>query len=411
MKKLFLIFGITLSILLIAFAVWFVAIRDKTVPPSEAIRDLLPFGSGEGLDIPGFVDNSNEGGDSQFFNDNGAPIARLFPLSTAPVAGMTVFSRGTETLVRYVERTTGHIYEAVLPNTSTSSALERKKITNTTIPKIYEAYFRSDGGAVVLRALRNDTDTDVTTAVTLIPPTTSSASSSEAVHTLTSINLRGDTGSMSVVGNNIYYSVEDSGAVVSTSFNNSSTNTLFSSQFTDWKVVPSGNGVILQTKPSENSAGYAYSINAGLVNKLLGPLVGLSVVSNSSGNRLLYSHFTDSGIQTSAKNLQSGVVIDISPSTLAEKCVWSKINSEIIFCGTSIGEFGSQEVSNWYRGAETFSDYIWKHNNADETANIIINPKTTYELDLDVINPQLSPKEDYLIFINKVDMSLWALQL
>ncbi len=76
-------------------------------------------------------------------------VPRLRKISTTPVAGAEVFSRrngsSTESIIRFVDRATGNIYE-----TSTSS-LAVIRVTNTTIPKINEAYFNSDGNSVLLQ--------------------------------------------------------------------------------------------------------------------------------------------------------------------------------------------------------------------------------------------------------------------
>lgn len=73
---------------------------------------------------------------------------------------------GQNTVIRYIERGTGHIYE-----TSTST-LEAKRISNTTIPKIYEAYFTDKGDNLILRGLIGNSDIISTQYASIVTSTT-----------------------------------------------------------------------------------------------------------------------------------------------------------------------------------------------------------------------------------------------
>ncbi|MBX4189564.1 hypothetical protein KW785_03160, partial [Candidatus Parcubacteria bacterium] len=101
----------------------------------------------------------------------------------------------------------------------------------------------------------------------------------------------------------------------------------------------------------------------------------------------------------------------IFPTTLAEKCVWSVKQKSVIFCSTPTNGLSAEEPDNWYQGLTHFSDNIWKFDTDNTTATLLVEPKKSFGVDLDVIRPQLSPNEDYLLFINKTDLSLWALKL
>ena len=41
----------------------------------------------------------------------------------------------------------------------------------------------------------------------------------------------------------------------------------------------------------------------------------------------------------------------------------------------------------------------------------MVEPKPTLGIDIDAVELKLSPDEDYLIFINKTDLTLWAIKL
>src|SRR3989344_140818 len=126
MRKIIIILIIVLSIAVIALAGWYFLLRNSNVPVVETVLGILPFGEGGGdttrpttdpstsLGASNQGDQSTTGTNDKFAN----PTANLFRISTEPVAGVVVFNinnKGTSTVVaRYVDRATGHIYDADL---------------------------------------------------------------------------------------------------------------------------------------------------------------------------------------------------------------------------------------------------------------------------------------------------------
>ena len=399
LKKIFIFSSL---ILILALAIWVMFFRNNNAPLAEVIRNALPFGSGENSGQP-TTDNqqlTTEGGDA--FDEFGQPTVNLFRLAVEPVAGFVVLTN----VVRYIDRATGHIYDVDL------ATLKKTKIINKTLPKIYEVYFRADGNAVLLRYLRDDSDTVENLALTLTPP---KATSTDGLYEVSATLLRGDIESVAVgAGNALYYSLNDSGAIASSAFNNIALKTLFSSVFTDWRLSGAGSSLIIYTKAGSTAPGYAYTLNQtnGNLTKLLGPLNGLAVMADSSGTHIAYSYNNQNGgAGMEAKNLQTGAVIDIPLATIAEKCVWSGKNRGVIYCGSPVSEIGGNEPDNWYRGVTHFSDRIWRFDTNTEIAQILSEPKASLNMDIDASDLKLSPNEDYLIFTNKRDLSLWALKL
>ncbi|OHA92317.1 MAG: hypothetical protein A3J09_02465 [Candidatus Zambryskibacteria bacterium RIFCSPLOWO2_02_FULL_51_21] len=404
MKKTLLISGAVIAILLLAFFAWFFLGRDKTVPAGEAVMNLLPFGSGENLGESG-ITNQESGigitvGEEKIFDEQGVPTSNLFRLSDASVAGMIAFARGGQTVVRFVERATGHIYETALPKDKALAPLEKKKISINTLPKVYEAYFRPDGNMVLLRMLEDGSDAQKNLVLNL------------AATTSTAVNVRGVLGSIAVgQGNTLFYTELGSKTVVSSPFGGT-VKTLYSFPFTDWRVSPAGTGLLLEAKPSAEAPGFAYILSAaGSLTRILGSLSGLSAVSNAAGTSVLYSYNNGSEIKLFARNLRTGAEVEISPATLAEKCVWSAKESSKVFCGAPNSSPSADEPDGWYAGATHFSDYIWTSDSITEISKLLASPLDEFGIDIDVYKPMLSPAEDYLLFINKRDMSLWVLKL
>jgi hypothetical protein len=417
MNKLLKILIAILAVILIAFAGWYFLLRDPDIPAGEAIRNLLPFGSpgdtvepGPDNELPPTATSSVPGGE---IGEIPPPTANLFRLSDTPVAGAVVFKSGTQTIVRYVDRGTGHIYDINL------TTLAKTRITNETLPKIYEAYFRPDGNAVLLRSLNDNSDVIENLALTLTPPkattvSTSSPQATEAFYAISSTLLRGNLSAVAVgSGNTLFYALRDTSSIVSSLFNGTGAKTLLTSPFTNWRLSSAGNSVYVYPKASVNAPGYVYSLNtsSGGLTKILGPLNALSAIPNTAGNRVLYSYVDNGRTRTFAKNLTNNALTEILPNTFSEKCIWSIKQTGILFCAVPIDESRAGEPDNWYRGLTHFSDRLWLFDTNIDVAQVLAEPQLDLNIDIDAVEPKLSPDEDYLVFTNKNDLSLWALKL
>ena len=380
---------------------WFWLLPGSSAPVTDKIKDSLPFGSGEGVDIPtgGTTQTPDSEQGSQGVRE---PIADLFQLAQEPVAGFVALNNNASTTVRYTDRATGHIYDINLEN------LERKRVSNKTLPKIYEAHFRDDGSAVLYRSLSEGSDVVDNLSLVLTAPT---STSTNATYTISATALRGDIGEVVVgSGNTLYYSLKDAEQIVSSNFSGAQFRILFRSAFTDWRIAPYGNNLIIYTKASSLAPGYAYTLSpAGNLSRILGPLNGLVVKPDRGGTRYAYSYVSDTGMSAFAGDSSGNSYSFVS--TIVEKCVWSDENRYLIICGIPSEKISANEPDDWYQGITHFSDRIWAMNINTETSEILVQPKKTYDVDVDVYKPALSPNEDYLVFINKRDLSLWALRL
>jgi len=410
MKKIYIVLGIVLLIIIIIFLGWYLLARNPETPLGETVGNILPFGSGDNTNIPISLTDDKFGNDTlnnsdQTFDEFGSPAANLFRISDTPIAGAVIFKRNGATIVRYVDRATGHIYDADL------ATLAKTKIANQTLPKIYEAHFRPDGNAVLVRSLKDDSDVVENLVLTLTPP---KSTSTDTLYSVSSAPVRGNINTIAVgSGNTLFYSLRDTSSIVSATFSGAGDKTLLTSPFTDWRLAAAGESLIVHTKASANASGFAYKLGTsnGVLTKILGPLNGLAVIPNVSGNRVLYSYVENNKTRLFAKNLTNNTLSEILPTTIAEKCIWSVKQIDTVFCGAPIDGLGPNEPDDWYRGATHFSDSIWLFNTGAEFAQVLSEPETEFGVDLDLVEPQLSPDEDYLVFINRTDLSLWALKL
>ena len=140
-----------------ALGVWYFFFQPTTNPDGTtsgfSLRDFIPFGGNSTTSTtttsPG--ENTNtQNTDAPTSTDFSRKILRQ--LTTEPVAGANFTDGGN--YVRYVERATGHIFE--VPTASIGY-----RISNKTVPKIYEAFFANAGSDVILQYL-DDSEEQVT---------------------------------------------------------------------------------------------------------------------------------------------------------------------------------------------------------------------------------------------------------
>ncbi|MDB5266773.1 MAG: hypothetical protein JWN89_588 [Parcubacteria group bacterium] len=395
-----LIITISVAILIILGAVgWYFYSRNAVPAGITSVTGGLPFGAGTGNVSPGTP--GGETASNPGVSVNGKPSAKLFRISDTPAAGFVSFLKGGFTYVRYLDRATGHIYD-VNPAT-----LEKIQITNNTLPKIYEAYFKSDASGAVIRSLKEGSDVVETSILTLTPP---KATSTAELYTVASSILRGNIGEIGVASDNsLLYATNDTGAIIRSAFNGEKPVTLFSSAFTDWRISPSG---IATTKAGANALGYSYILGSkGGLSKLLGPLSALVVAPSKDGKHIAYSYKDGDTNVLRSLNLTTSAASEIVPGTLAEKCAWSARSSDTLYCGVPVGGIGALEPDAWYQGSTHFSDRIWRFNASTGFTDVLVDPKKDFNTEIDIENPALTPDEDYLVFMNKSDLTIWALKL
>ena len=97
--------------------------------------------------------------------------------------------------------------------------------------------------------------------------------------------------------------------------------------------------------------------------------------------------------------------------TLSDKCAWSKIKKDELFCGVPTEIPDAIYPDDWYKGSISFIDQIWHVNATTGEVHLLANLTQLSNKAIDVIDLALDPKENTLYFINKEDLNLWALDL
>lgn len=365
---------------------------------------------------------SNAGGQN---NDQGEPLFRQ--LANIPVAGATAVTHDGKTFVRYVSRENGNIFE-VDPLSGVTTQL-----TNTTIPRIYEAVWGNGGNSVVLRYLVHDPlsrqDTIKTYLANLILPITqaSTTSSQPQIGSLKGDFLPDNISAISVSadGAHLFYllPIQEgvSGSIVS--ITTLGTREVLRSSFSEWlpELLNSGM-VVLTTKPSANIPGFSYLYNP--LNKTFSRLIrekkALTTNAEGGGNRLVYGENVSGNTvldlyDTKGFLNDDGETIHTEPlqlSTLPEKCVWAK-NHIRLFCAAFSTPAKAEIPDDWYQGTLSFSDTFWTINTDTSEIMFLVDPSKEKSAmrNFDVFTPFTGGDEKHFFFIDKNDATLWSMHL
>jgi hypothetical protein len=415
---------IALFIIILGFIIYllFFTSTDTDNTPNNNLNGD-PFGNF-------FPDSTN--GNSGDITDNGGDFQinnrknKLRQITESPVSGYRIFekeikdSTSTETTLQYVERENGHIFETK----TTSTANER--VSNTTIPKVYEAIFlNSDSNKILYRLLseNNNSITRTYLAELLydqeIPVDQNSTTSTEFLkeNTLVGNFLSDNIDNLTISPENFIF------ALITTNTNNSNgfilypeqegreADLILNSEISQWTPEwLNEDNISLTTKPSYLADGFAFLLNTttGDLDKVFGPEIALTTKFSSDLSKMFYSKTEGGILQSGIYNLNTSEEQNAGFATLAEKCVWTK-DSVTIYCAIP-SNISGDFPDTWYLGMYSFNDSIVSYNTETRQGNVHFTSGEENRF-FDVLNPQLSENEDYLLFQNKKDLSLWLLDI
>jgi hypothetical protein len=406
-KKNTVILIIVVALLILILGIWllfFTAPKNQT--PTNDQNSSNPFGTYNGSTAvtPAATSTATNTVEptTQFINNNASPLTKI---STAPIAGAEVFDRKvsattTLSIVRYLERATGHAREYDRSTFSITSA------SNTTIPGIYQAWW--SGNAVLAQFLGQSKDT-VKTFTGSLPSTTTPTTQLNGSFLNDNIYAL----AISPKGNRVFTLTKGDSAIGSISnLDGSKKTSIFNFPFNEWKTEWSNENMLtLTTKSSFSAPGSMYFLStSGTMTKALGDIAGLTTLTSPSLGYAIYSASNSSGISSGIYDFSKGNTLAFTGNpTLPEKCVWSKLSKTTAYCAVPstipIGNY----PDDWYKGNISFTDNIYKVNLSLPAVQFLYSlPK---DQNIDVINPFLDAKEENLYFTNKNDYFLWGLNI
>ena len=173
------------------------------------------------------------------------------------------------------------------------------------------------------------------------------------------------------------------------------------------------NQYLAYTKPSATLPGTAFLVDGkGNFSRIAGPLSGLVAKASPSGKWVLVSHSDGRGVHMNLINVGTRESLPLPVATIADKCVWTADDSAI-YCGIPTdAPSGFNYPDDWYQGAVSFADRIWKIQVSGRYAQFVLDfSKENNDAPLDAEALAIDPLGTTLVFINKNDGSLWSYSL
>jgi hypothetical protein len=330
------------------------------------------------------------------------PERNLIQLTDTEVSG-AVFHKESQK-IRYIEKSTGYLYEIG------SRGEERKQLTISTIPKIFEVKWSDDGDYAALKYFEDSENGLLDSAKIFLAEFP--ATSTEKATTTKGAFLPLDTLDLAVspTGNRIFYLLDGNpGRGIITSFSTQRPKQIFQTSFTEYLLDwPKDDLITLLTKPSASVPGYFYGLNpkTGKLTRFLGDIAGLTAVHSPLNSKILYGKSKDKEFETEIYDANTKNSSNLALKTLPEKCLFSKTEEDKIYCAMPKAIPAGEYPDDWYKGKVSFSDALWKINLTNGSAKIILDPE-----DLDIVNLFTDSDENFLFFQNKKDGTLWSLKI
>lgn len=409
-KKIIIIISVVLTLTVVVLVGFYILNQSNNSANGApaGFKNFFPFGGNE--TPTGVATNGQlvkEPAQSQQVNFT----QKLRKLGSEEVAGAGTLDVKAGTVVRYIEKATGHIFEVELfsPN--------QNRISNTTIPTVYDALWLNKNNSLVARYLKADDQTVDTYSLTLknVSTTMASTSSPQTVNTISGIAYPSNITDVSVFGSSVFYLIKntDSSLGFISNFDSSKKKQIWSSPIKELlSQYVNAKTVALTTKPAQNVPGFLYFVDTGTgaVRKILSDVLGLSTLVSGDGNSVLYLEEAGSA-GTSVFDQKAKTYTKITPATFPEKCVWSNKDKNVIYCAVPRDFLTGGSLTSWYKGLVSFSDDIWKYDIKSNTSSLIENLPNDAGEAIDVMKPILSENEQYLVFMNKIDNTIWSLDL
>jgi hypothetical protein len=414
MKKLLIALTIIVLLGLAGWAYWYFMMGPAPISLAPQTPDKGP--SFQPLNPNGPTGQTTTGGTTLTIGGTAtstqAPAGRpstLRLLSQAPVGGFAASTTASTTNVRWVDRGRGNVYE------TSSDSLNISTLSNTVVPKIFAAVWNRDLTAFVGSLFEDGNLVPTTVYSGLVKQT----GASSAAYELRGRDITGDVigYAASPDGSRLFTLMNENGngAGYVSAFDGSKPTRIFSVPLTQLSVSwPSDSVIVIETKSSASYSGFLYFVNprTGTWTKVLGPVAGLSAVVSHDARYVLYSSANrGGGISTGIYNVAKGTTTDAVIRTIADKCAWGKAVTTNVYCGVPSEQVSGSLPDDWYTGTIATTDKVWRVDALTGEVSLLDSLTSSTNGSIDVYRPDTDPKDRYLYFMDKGDLSLWSLDL
>ncbi|MFA6315492.1 MAG: hypothetical protein WC648_03960 [Candidatus Paceibacterota bacterium] len=339
-----------------------------------------------------------------------ATIPTLRLLSNTPVGGYGALTTATTTIIRWVDRGRGNIFEV---NTLKNDVVT---LSNTVLPRVYDSIWNTNLTAFIGTLISSDSSKTTTLYAELQKQTIPTST--------TPFSLKGKNISDSLIGyavspngNQIFLMINENekGIGYTANFDGSRMTRIFDTPMTEVNVEwPETNTIAITTKGISSQPGFLYFVNpkTGVWKKILGPVYGLSTRTSHDAKYVIVSASgSNNDVLTGIYNVTKSANTDAVVRTLADKCSWGNFYKKLVYCAVPSKPTSGVYPDAWYRGTLSLVDKIWQIDAETNEVNLISSIVDESDRVIDAFNLGTDNKDQFLFFVNKNDLSLWSLDL
>ena len=403
---------IIIAVIMIMLAAGFFAFFAGKKPADVTNEPMVVGGFPDTGDSAGRRSSASLGGGASSSRiGKEAPKNILTQLTKNAISGAAYY--GTTTAL-YMERATGHIYKINLDGTN------KIRLSNATVPKSFEAKWSYKSDKMAVRYFEDPAPGSikltVKTFLASIGQLLKATSTSETE--LKGLALPSTISEIAVspTDDKVFYLNNlgnDLTEGVVADFSNKNQKKIFELPFGEFNISwPTKDNIVLLTKPSAKAEGYLYFLDSktGALTRILGGIKGLMAVVSLDGENIIFSGISKDGMESKIYNMKNKTVSELGFTTLADKCAWGRKNNlpagRMVYCAVPSKTPNSDQPDSWYQGTVSFDDGVWSKNiSTGESQNILSR------FGADIANIFINDDENYLIFTDKNDGTLWSLKL
>lgn len=393
----FRVIGITAAVfLLIGLGGWYLFLSQNTstiesVGESRGFSVGIPsFSGSRGSAIENLAQGLARSGEETTATSSGKRPPRLWQINKTPVAGAGFVVNGSSTIVRFVERSSGYVFDA---NPETSEVI---RLTNTSLGTVYDAQIGSKE-TLLLRTL--DDVGAVHTHIATFGTTTEGG-----LHDLETTDV-GSTHAIAFRDDIPLLLVGENGSRLVAS-STKKQETLFSSPLQGWRIVRTHPLVVME-RPGSSVLGSAFTVGSqGRFEKITTGR-GLTLATHPESDAHLIGEEGDA-MRLFAQLPGSTTRTSLDIRTVADKCAWAPGRSFTAYCAAPQGDIPSNFLDAWYRGTVHTQDHWFTVEASSGTVESLFAPGSDIELDVEY--PRVDQSARYILFMNARDKSLWLLR-
>lgn len=325
---------------------------------------------------------------------------RMWRVNTSPVAGAGFVSVASSTLLRFIERSTGHIFDV---DPYTGKIVRR---TNKLIPKVYDAIV----GPTDTIAARSLSDDGVRATFIGVLGTTTV----DGFTPLEGVDLGPAVEDVAFTRNAEIIFLAQTGAgtqLVRSALDGSEPRQLLSLFAGDFALDLLADDKIVLTEKSASgipSSAYTLGKDTELV-PLARNVPGLTFLSHTNGNAWIIGSDTGSSLSVEIKPSSDATSIVLESSTVAEKCAWLPGASLTAFCAVPEGTPEPGYLTKWHRGVLHTTDTWYRIDVSASSTEKFFEMST--DAAIDVEHPLIDARGEFIAFMSARDKSLWILRI